>query len=546
MCKHIDKKLHLLKSTSALLTLAFTSGSLYAVTCNPADSTTVDKVTACISQTHMTKMMQDFQKISDSNPDYTFINFIKKGSKTPPGSRDSGTPGDKASVKYISDYMKSLGYTVTVQSYEVPYSADKIIPILDVTAPTLTSYIPGKDFSSAVFSGSGDITAQIQPVGAIIDAAPPTAPSASGCNAADFANFISGRVALMQRGVCPNRQKVLNAIAAGAVGVITFNYSDENTGNTLLSPDGMTVPVYAYIPYSIGINLYRQALAGPVTVHIKADVLTEIRTTYNVIADSKYGDPGSTVVLGGHYDSIFGAGMLDNASGVVSMMEIAAAMKDTPTVNRLRFGFWGGEELGLYGSDYYVSNLSSADLNKIVYNLDFDVTATKNYVFNISDPAYAIANPSGSISDASLWKSNAVKASALSVGLFKNYMDSVKMPYYFKWSAVDISGSDDDTFIIAGTPIGSLVTGQGSGKTKEDVALFGGTVGPFDVCADTPYVFCDNIDNTDPVVQTKVTKAFAAVTVGLAFDHNIKTSSGQAVYKKGTAITGWTGKHFKP
>ncbi len=442
--------------------------------------------------------------------------------------------------------MRSLGYSVTIQSYPVPYSADKQIPILAETSPSNITYVPGKDYSSATFSGNGNITAQIQPVGAIIDAAPPVAPTASGCNASDFASFVPGRIALMQRGTCPNRQKVLNAIAAGAVGVITFNYSDDNTGNTLLSPDGMTVPVLAYIPYHVGIGLYHQALQGPVSVHMFLDVLNENRTTYNVIADSKYGDAGAVVLLGGHYDSIYGAGMLDNVSGVVSMMEIAAAIKDTPTLNKVRFGFWGGEELNLYGSDFYAGTLKQGDLNKIVYNLDFDVTATKNFTYDISDPAWALAHPDSSINDSASWKSNAVKASSLSVALFKQYMDSKGIPYTSRRSAGNISGSDDDTFLIAGIPVGSLVTGQGDGKTQEEANIFGGTAGNFDVCADTPYVFCDNIDNTDPVVQALVTKAFAAVTIGLAYDHSIKNSKGQAVYKKGTAIIESTGRHFKP
>jgi hypothetical protein len=37
-----------------------------------------------------------------------------------------------------------------------------------------------------------------------------------------------------------------------------------------------------------------------------------------VIADLPYGDPNHTVVVDAHHDAIFGAGMLDNASGSVS------------------------------------------------------------------------------------------------------------------------------------------------------------------------------------------------------------------------------------
>ena len=47
------------------------------------------------------------------------------------------------------------------------------------------------------------------------------------------------------------------------------------------------------------------------------------RTDYNVIAESRFGDPNHIVVLDAHLDSIFGAGILDNASGSATILEIA-------------------------------------------------------------------------------------------------------------------------------------------------------------------------------------------------------------------------------
>ena len=57
---------------------------------------------------------------------------------------------------------------------------------------------------------------------------------------------------------------------------------------------------------------------------------------YNVIADSPYGDPKHVVVIDAHLDSIYGAGMLDNASGSTTILEIALDMAKTHTRNRLR------------------------------------------------------------------------------------------------------------------------------------------------------------------------------------------------------------------
>ena len=61
-----------------------------------------------------------------------------------------------------------------------------------------------------------------------------------------------------------------------------------------------------------------------------------------------------------HLDAIYGAGMLDNASGSATILNVAEQMRNVQPKNKLRFIWFGGEELGLLGSDYYVHNLSLA------------------------------------------------------------------------------------------------------------------------------------------------------------------------------------------
>ena len=108
---------------------------------------------------------------------------------------------------------------------------------------------------------------------------------------------------------------------------------------------------------------------------------------YNVIADSKGGDKNHVVVVDAHLDAIYGAGTLDNASGSATILDIARMMKNVTPTNKLRCAWFGGEELGIFGSEYYVSHLSSNDLSHIGYDLDADVTATPNYVVGVLDPA---------------------------------------------------------------------------------------------------------------------------------------------------------------
>ena len=54
--------------------------------------------------------------------------------------------------------------------------------------------------------------------------------SASGCSASDFAGFMPGNIALIQRGTCTFAQKVANAEAAGASVAVIFN--EGNPGRT--------------------------------------------------------------------------------------------------------------------------------------------------------------------------------------------------------------------------------------------------------------------------------------------------------------------------
>ena len=83
------------------------------------------------------------------------------------------------------------------------------------------------------------------------------------------------------------------------------------------------------------------------------DTTTTPHTEYNVIADSKKGDPDRTIVVGAHLDSVeAGPGINDNGSGSSTLLEIAERSRGSGTTprNRLRFAFWGAEEAGLVGS----------------------------------------------------------------------------------------------------------------------------------------------------------------------------------------------------
>jgi hypothetical protein len=262
------------------------------------------------------------------------------------------------------------------------------------------------------------------------------------------------------------------------------------------------------------------------TIDVKA-IEDPNRSDWNVIADSKGGDPNNILVIDAHLDAIFGAGMLDNASGSATILDIAQQLKNTNTRNKLRFIWFGGEELGLLGSDYYVNTLPPDELAKIKFDLDADVTATPNYVAGVLDPKDGVnlfGRGPGTPMPPSIWAPSAI---ARDYGI--DYLNSIgKNNILFS-----ADGTDAFMFQQAGIPASGVLTGQDCCKLASDVALFGGYEGNFEGtvpgtdggCVDNPFRWCDNLSNNDPEVLTWMSKTFANMVGHMAFDTQVFNSA---------------------
>ena len=219
--------------------------------CTTQVNDTVAKLVPCITTGDLWNHMVQFQAIADANPG-------------PDGhaSRNSGEPGYKASADYVAAVMKAAGYNVTIQTYTFPYFAFTAIPTFSEDSPTARTFVLDTDFSAGPAAGTA-IGKTVEAAGGII--IPPTATpsSASGCTAADFAGFVAGNVALVQRGTCTFGTKALNAQAAGASGIIIFN--EGNPGRTDVfggiltdaagNPVSPTIPVM-FTSFAVGSSLF--------------------------------------------------------------------------------------------------------------------------------------------------------------------------------------------------------------------------------------------------------------------------------------------------
>ncbi|HEX4413536.1 MAG TPA: M28 family peptidase, partial [Lacipirellulaceae bacterium] len=257
--------------------------------------------------------------------------------------------------------------------------------------------------------------------------------------------------------------------------------------------------------------------APAANVAVRTDIKSDV--DYNIIADSPFGDANHNVVVDAHLDSIYGAGILDNGSGSATILEIALNLANTPTKNRLRYIWFGGEELGLLGSRYYTHNLRHEEVKKIAFDIDVDVTATPNYAILIADPGHATQKAK--------FPPNVIPDSQIGNRKFSRYFRTIGIPA--RIASFGNDGTDSLAFSLAGVPNTGILTQQNCCKHDWEVRLWGGFTGNFEGnipgrnggCVDWPHRWCDNLSNNNRAVLGFVSKAVADVVFQFANDANL-------------------------
>ena len=148
--------------------------------------------------------------------------------------------------------------------------------LLQQLSPFPDTYVEGTDFSVLTFSGLGDVTATVIPVDLSFGLGNT---ATSGCEAADFAGFAAGSIALLQRGLCTFEIKAENAAAAGAVGALIFNQGNTTDRMDLffgtLGPDySGGIPVMG-LTYELGV-LFGNAPFATVRMQVTEEDLVTV------------------------------------------------------------------------------------------------------------------------------------------------------------------------------------------------------------------------------------------------------------------------------
>lgn len=442
----------------------------------------------------------DFSESVDIENVRAFQEALQKIAYENGGNRVALSKGYDASIDYVSYLLTMAGYKVETQTFGLPFFTEISDPEFEQLTPSPETYLPNDPagFFATKMSPPGDITGLIEPLNFVLPPAPEQNTSSSGCEAADFADFTAGNVALIQRGSCSFYNKAMNAQNAGAIGVIIFNEGQETRKDAFranLSRPDFNIPVI-FANFEIGNALNEATKTGEVTVSIQTNTKIEMKDTYNLIAETEEGDDDHVIMVGAHLDSVAaGPGINDNGSGSAAILEVALqlAFQDIDLEHKVRFAWWGAEESGLVGSRYYVDNLSEQERSKILFYLNFDMIGSYNYVRYVFDGDGSDTPTSGPAGSGDIEK------------FFVDYFKSVGL----ETDPAELTGRTDYVgFLNAGIPIGGLFTGAGSIKTERQAKIYGGTAGlPLDPYYHTPD---DTIENVNFEVEEQNLKAIAA------------------------------------
>jgi aminopeptidase Y len=452
------------------------TASVQTDSCSTRTNNTFRKLAECTTVAGAGEHRAAFQQIADENN----------------GHRVAGSTGDAESLAYAADVLQRAGYNVTVQEFSFPSFYNITQPLLQQIAPSQLTL----DNIVLTNSASGDVTA------------PVSIPSGDlrGCYAADFAGFPAGNIALVQRGApvgfptaCTFALKAANAAAAGASGLVIYNNIAGPLNGTLGEDNTVQIPVT-----SVTMDLGQQLAATPgLVMRVQVNSFRGVATSSNILAESVSGDPNNVVMAGAHIDSVnAGPGGNDNASGAAALLEVAENLAKLKTTNKVRFAFWGAHERGLIGSNFYVSNLSQEDQDRISMYIDFMMLASPNYVFHVMDGDFS--------------EGEGLPFPAGSGAIEQAFNDYYSLSGQQTIPAVSVSTSSDwGPFVQAGIPSGGIYAGSIGIKTAEEASIWGGTAGiAYDPCY---HLACDTYANFNETAYDVNLDAAAYVLMKFAY-----------------------------
>ena len=359
--------------------------------------------------------------------------------------RRTGTPGEQKASAYISNEFKNIGLLPKgTNDYYQPFEIDEGKQIGAATRFLVGGQplLLNQHFIPLPFSANVNIEAlpsqAIQEVGMpwFIDLKD-TIEAHAGNPHFDIYSVI--------------KAKAKEIKAKGATALFLYNTSDAKDNIDFVSKDRSetaSIPV-VYITGE-GVKKFFSDPQATLDINVKIDIVPKKRSGRNVVGfvDNK---AKNTIIIGAHFDHLgYGEdgnsldrnskqvhnGADDNASGVAGMIELARMIKASPLKqNNYMFVAFSAEELGLYGSKYFVQN-PTIDLSSVNFMVNLDMIGR----VNDANPTLTVGgfgtSPSWTTTFASSGKKGIYKGSLL-----------------FKFDSSGTGPSDHTSFYLKGIPV---------------------------------------------------------------------------------------------
>lgn len=294
------------------------------------------------------------------------------------GHRLTGSANGKKAEEYAYNLLKSYGFDVKYQPFEVESWDRKTLKV--EIGNSLSNLKAVKAVTLAHSPVEANVSAEIIDVGNGLEA-----------DYEPLKDKVKGKIALIYLGVLPGSpkgtpslhrsEKTAIATKHGAVGVIIIN---QVKGGVLLtgtaSVTGKLIPIPAVcIGLEDGMNLKNEVKSGTQYANIKMTNFSGMIKARNVIATIKGTSlPNEKIVVGGHLDSWdLATGAIDNGIGSFSVLDMARTFKKLglKTKRTVEFVMFMGEEQGLLGSKAYVEAAKkNKTLDQIRFMLNYDMT----------------------------------------------------------------------------------------------------------------------------------------------------------------------------
>lgn len=295
--------------------------------------------------------------------------------------RRTGTKGEEMAMQYLVQQYQQMGIAPKgsdgyVQTFEINEGKQAVAPtklVVNGQAMQLTN-----EFFPLAYSGAGAVQSS----------------AAVSLNEKDHPWFKDVRDWLEENKNNPHfdieeaiKKEAQRAASRGALALILWN-SGEQVDNIQFNKNDKSAAASIPVLYvtKAGSKKYFTDQTSTLQLDIAVKLEEKKRNGHNVIAFIDNGAP-NTVILGAHYDHLgFGEdgnqtdpqagavvhnGADDNASGTAALLELAKLLKQSsPKNNNYLFMHFSGEELGLFGSKYWLEKPTATITPNYMINMD--------------------------------------------------------------------------------------------------------------------------------------------------------------------------------